>query len=359
MNGALARYLRRLLALQTIGVLVALTALLQVLDLLDATTDILQRHLGIAGILHYTVLRTPVELALSLPLAMLIGALFTYYTLARSHELIAIQASGLHMGWVVKVLLPVVLVFALLQFLVSDRVMPVAEGALSAWWNSTTLPGDDDDDAPKTLWCHTDDGLVSLDRVSADGRHLLGVRIYRRNADNQLSARVSAASADWENGQWQLRAASELQLQDQHVIRSPPMDTAWKTNLRPDDVLRLNLPQPHLSSTTLFGIVAGQRVGTRPPSYYRTSLYRRIAAPLGLIALLLLALPATRAARRGGEGGGLLLAALGAGLAFVLAEGLMTSLGEGDRVPPLLAAFAPVLMFGTGGIVLLRRYIVS
>ena len=94
MTGALASYLRKLLALQTIGVLIALTALLQVLDLLDATTDILNRHLGLAGIVHYTLLRTPVELALSLPLAMLVGALFTYYTLARNHELIAIQGVG-------------------------------------------------------------------------------------------------------------------------------------------------------------------------------------------------------------------------------------------------------------------------
>ncbi len=359
MNGALANYLRKLLAAQTLGVLLALTALLQVLDLLDATSDILKRHLGVAGILHYTMLRTPVELSLSLPLAMLIGALFTYYTLARNHELIAIQAAGMHLGWMVKILLPVVMLFAALQFIVSDRVMPLAEGALNTWWNATALPGDDDDDAPKALWCHTDDGLVSFDRVSADGRHIDGLRIYRRNGEQQLSSRVSAASADWVQGHWQLHAAADLQLLDQHVARSVPSDQLWKTNLRPDDVLRLNLPQPHLSSTTLYGIVAGQRVGTRPPSYYRTSLYRSIAAPLGLLVMLLLALPATRAARRGGEGGGLLLAALAAGLGFVLADGLLTSLGEGDRVPPIVAAFTPLLLFGSGGLMLLRRYIVS
>jgi lipopolysaccharide export system permease protein len=359
MNGALAHYLRRLFALQTIGVLIALTALLQVLDLLDATSDILNRHLGVTGIVHYTALRTPVELALSLPLAMLLGALFTYYTLARNHELIAIRAAGMHMGWMLKVLLPVVALFALFQFVIADRVEPIAEGAMSAWWNSTTLPGNDDDEPPKTLWCHTGDSLVALDHVSADGRHLQGVHIYRRNADHQLVSRVYAEAADWQHRQWHLRAASELQLQDQRVARVVPMDAIWKTNLLPDDVLRLNLPQPHLSSTTLYGIVAGERVGTRPPSYYRTLLYRSFAAPLGLAVMLLLALPATRAVERGGGGGGKLLAALGAGLAFVLADGLMTSLGEGDRVPPLLAAFLPLLMFGAGGMVLLRRYIIG
>ena len=46
MKGPLASYLRRMLLTQTLGLLLALAALMQILDLLDATTDILKRHLG-------------------------------------------------------------------------------------------------------------------------------------------------------------------------------------------------------------------------------------------------------------------------------------------------------------------------
>lgn len=358
MTGALANYLRRLLALQIVGVAIALTALLQVLDLLDATTDILRRHLGAAGVMHYTLLRAPVELSLALPLAALIGALFAFYQLARNREIVAIQAAGRHLGWMVRAMLPVVVALAIAQFVLSDRVLPAAEAALTAWWNSTTPPGEDDDDTPETQWSRTDDGLVSLDRISADGRHLQGLRIYRRDDDDQLHTRVSAERADWENGRWWLRGTSELTLDDARIVRdAAPVDRAWDTNLRPEDLVRLSSPQPHLSSSTLYGIVVGQRVGSRPPSYYRTSLFRSIAAPLGLVAMLLLALPAAHAAQRGGEGGGLLLAALGAGLAFELAQGLLAALGESDRLPPPIAAFAPLLLFGALGLEILRRYV--
>src|SRR3546814_6278654 len=81
-----------MLLTQTLGLLLALAALMQILDLLDATTDILKRDLGLRGVLHYAVLRTPAELMLALPLASLLGALFTFFTLAKRRELVAIRA---------------------------------------------------------------------------------------------------------------------------------------------------------------------------------------------------------------------------------------------------------------------------
>jgi lipopolysaccharide export system permease protein len=336
-NGPLARYLRNTLATQTLGVLVALTALLQVLELLDVTTDILKRKLGVGGILHYAMLRLPAELSLAMPLAMLIGSLFTFYTLARNHELVAIRAAGIRLGWVVRAMLPVAVVMALLQFVVSDRVMPRAEAALALWWHAS------------------DDGLVSIQHASRDGRHLQGVIAYRRGDDGQYAGRLSAKSADWSEGGWQLSEVAVFSLGQGSLSRSQEDHRAWATNLRPDDLTRAQDPQLPLSSTALIGVLAGERVGDRPASYYRTVLYRSYIAPLALAVMLLLALPATRAVQRGGQGGGQLLLALGCGLGFQLSCGLMASLGQAGTLSAALATGLPPLVFGLLGLVFLRR----
>src|SRR3546814_19898532 len=91
-KGPLASYLRRMLLTQTLGLLLALAALMQILALLDATTDILKRDLGLRGVLHYAVLRTPAALLLALPLASLLGALFTFFQIANRLGLVAIRA---------------------------------------------------------------------------------------------------------------------------------------------------------------------------------------------------------------------------------------------------------------------------
>lgn len=359
MKGPLAAYLRRMLLMQTLGLLLALAALMQVLDLLDATTDILKRRLGLAGVLHYAALRTPAELALALPLAALLGALFTFYTLARRRELVAIRATGVSLREVVLAMAPVPLLFAICQFWVADRLVPPAETALAEWWNSTTPPpGDDDDDRPsgETLWAHTGDGLAAFDRISGNGRHIDGLHVYRRGADGQFAERLEAAAADWDGERWQLAQVGLLRPEADGLVRTPPADGVWHTNLRPDDLLRLGSPQPQLSSTVLIGVLAGARVGARPASYYHTALYRRFTAPLAPLVMLLLALPATRAAGRSGEGGGLLLAAIAAGLLFVLADGLLAALGEGGRIPALAAGATAPAVFAALGLAILHRY---
>lgn len=356
-KGPLASYLRRMLLTQTLGLLIALAALMQVLDLLDATTDILKRHLGLPGVLHYAALRTPAELALALPLASLLGALFMFYTLAKRRELTAIRATGVDLRSVVITLLPVPLLFAACQFWVTDQLVPKGETALAAWWNSTTPPpGDDDDDAKQTLWAHTGDGLAAFDKISSDGRHVTGLHLYRRGTDNQFRERLEAATADWTGSQWQLSGMNRMALSNDRVDRDPPDSDIWQTNLRPDDLLRINSPQPQLSSTVLIGVLAGARVGARPASYYHTALYRRFTAPLAPLVMLLLALPATRAASRSGEGGGLLMFSLGVGLLFVLVDGLLAALGEGGRLPPLAASAAGPILFTGLGLAILHRY---
>lgn len=360
-GGPLAGYLRKLLLTQTLGVLLALTALLQLLEMLDVTTDILKRHLGFAGVLHYAGLRTASELVLAMPLAMLIGSLFTFYTLARNHELIAIRAAGIRLRSMLLAMLPVALLLAAVQFVVADRIVPVAEAHLSDWWQATEPPNDqnhsDDGDADTQLsWFRTDDGLVSVQQASKDGRHLQGVTIYRRDANGGFTGRLRASRLDWVDEHWTLTQMSSMNLADGGVQRDQQPTALWRSNLRPEDLKRLDAPSLPMSSATLSDVLTGARVGDRPLSYYRTALYHSYAAPFVLMLMLLLALPSTQAVQRGGEGGGSLLIALGAGLGLVLSSGLMASLGQGGRVPPLAAATLPLLAFAALGLMWLRHY---
>ena len=53
MTRVLGPYLRKRVAVSIIGLLAALTGLMQLLELLDVTTDVLNRNLGVTGIVHY------------------------------------------------------------------------------------------------------------------------------------------------------------------------------------------------------------------------------------------------------------------------------------------------------------------
>ena len=54
----LPSYFRRRVAVQILARLAVLTALLQMLELLDMTTEVLKREQGLSGLLYYAALRT-------------------------------------------------------------------------------------------------------------------------------------------------------------------------------------------------------------------------------------------------------------------------------------------------------------
>lgn len=348
MTGVLGNYLRRRVAGQTLALIGVLTGVMQVLELLDVTTEILDRNLGFAGVVHYALLRLPSELAVALPLASLLGGMSAFYAMARNREIIAMRTAGVSLKRMVVHLLPVPLLFAVVQFGLSQSVLPLAETELKVWWDSTA-PLDENPSEPQ--WVHTSTGPVSFDRGSPDGQHLHGLRIYLRGDDGLLAVRTIASGAEWTGQQWLLDGIQDLHIDNGAAHWVQEKQRNWQANLRPEDVVRLDLLQPHLSSVMLADVIVGHRVGRQPLSYYQTVLLRMFTAPLGISIMLLLAVPSATILERDGGSGTRMLLALALGLGFLLCDGIMSALGTGSRVPALAAALTAPVLFTLIGLV--------
>ena len=350
MSARLPSYLRRRVGIQILALLAVLTAMMQLLELLDVTTEILQRGQGVGGLAYYALLRTPAELLLSLPLAVLLGAATSLHAMARGNEITAMRASGVGMMRLFCWFLPLLLLLASVQLALLQTAVPRAEAELKRWWKANTPANEQS----TPLWVSTRSGTVSIDTISPDGRELRGVRIYSRHA-GLLVARVRAAGAEWTGRGWQLRDVSELRLEADGPRRLHEDAREWQTNLHPDEVLRLDLVRPQLSSMMLADVIAGSRVGSQPLSYYQTALYRSFAAPFGVFVMLLLALPTAAMQPRYSGGGREMLMALVLGLGFLLFDGIVASLGSSGQLPPLPTALAAPLLFAVIGLLRLWK----
>lgn len=353
MTGRLARYLLTRLGGTTLGVWIIMTALLQLLDLLDATTDIMQRGLGWRGVLRYAWLTLPAELVLALPLAVLVGALLGFHALAKSREIMAIRAAGVSLRRMTLWLLVLPFALACVEFVLLDRAMPHAETAMLAWWEATAPQPEAETRGVR--WIRTDAGLVSIGKLSADARTIDDLRVYVRDASGIMTTRWSARAAHWQAGAWVLEQVRVFRLIDGKLQRSESTRQSWRTELTPQDLLHVETQQPHLSGTALLSVIAGERAGSRPVSYYRMALLQLLAQPLGLFVMLLLAVPACRTVQRSGEGGGVLVVALALGLGFVLCAGLLAAMGSAGRIAPELAAALPLLTFLAVGVAQVSR----
>jgi lipopolysaccharide export system permease protein len=349
MKRVLGPYLRRRVAGQIFGLLLALTGLIQILDLLDVTAEVLDRKLGVFGLLHYAVLRIPGQVVFALPIAGLLGSMTALYAMARTREITALRTAGVGLTRVLLHLLPVPILFALLQIGLSQLLVPVAEASHRSWWDSTIAL---ENKAPNPQWVRTSNGILLFERKSADGERLLDVRIYSRDPQGLLTLRTRAQSAVWDGAQWQLSDVRDIQVEP-GVAPVSAAQRAWQSNLRPSEVMKLDSADAHFSSMELADMISGERVSTQKESVTRTVLLQSFTAPFTVFIMMLLAMPAAIVSERGG-GGGRVLLALALGLGFLLVNGILSAFGTSGRIPPFYAAITAPLLFAAIGFWQLR-----
>lgn len=340
----LGLYLCRLYALRFLAVLLGLAGLLQLVDLMDRSDEILERGLGAAGMARYALLRLPLGVPAIVPIASLAAAVLTFAGLAGRSEIAAMRASGISLARLAVLLLPVALAAGAVQFVVADRVAPLTDAAFSRWWADT-------DPTPKAkgAWFRFGMDVVGVEAIAPGGAELDRVTIHQRGPDGLLTGTIEAGTARWQDGRWLLAGGRVLPPANPATFTA----AAWNGPV-PANMAELTRIQPELPVTRLWAILTGAWVGAEAETAYRTRLWRAAFRPFGPVLMLLLALPAAGGTRRSGSLPAGMAMGLAAGLSYLVLDGILAALGEAGTLPPVLAAAVPHAVFACiGGTVLL------
>jgi lipopolysaccharide export system permease protein len=339
----LDRYVLKLLLVRTISAIILLMALVQVLELLEVTNTLFDRGLGFAGVGHYTLLRIPGMFEQVCALGMLVGAIFTFTHLARTSEMIVIRATGANIYRVLRMMAPVAIGVAALDFVVASEVAPRTQDDLAHWMASTAPAAQAKQVKPH--WFRLGRELIVVGTASDDGRTLHDLHIYHRDATGNLKDEVSAPIASAQPGGWKLQRAVTLTVGQDHSTPSAPRDQDWKTALRPADIVRIYREGDRVSVAVAAISLARAAPTDRSPGYYLTRVNRTFAEPLAAIVMLLLSAPAALSSLRSDQAMRLFVFGLSSGIFFLVADGLLTALGESSALPPVLAAWSAPVAF--------------
>lgn len=345
----LSQYLFRLMATRILSALAVLVGILQILDLLDVTTEILERNLGASGVAYYALLRLPRLFEQAAPLAVLAGSLFAFAKLAGDSATTAMRSSGISAYRVTFMALPVALILALIQLSVGTVIAPRTDARLSEWWQASA-PSDPAKKVNPVTFRVGDEVVVAIPR-DPFGRSLEKVTIYRRDETGRLSQRTTAERAVYDGKAWSLIEPRFETLTPKSVSEGAASEAGWSRTLTPADVRTLAMGQTSVSPAEASRALAGG-LSIRPRTFYDTQLQRAWAAPIACLVMLLLAAPTSMANFRGG-GATLLVQCLAAGLLFLVFDGAFTALGESGAAPAVLAAWAAPAMFSALGVTIL------
>ncbi|MEO5332425.1 MAG: LPS export ABC transporter permease LptG [Magnetococcus sp. YQC-5] len=288
--------------------------------------------------------RIPNFLGMLIPSMVLLSTLMVIAQLTRHNELTVMRASGLSLQ---RILIPFLMggmIIAAIHIVLLDQIAPgtnrivlkLEDYLIDRQVAPATQAGD--------LWIRNGQQIIHVNHADPVIETLQGVTIFSFDANRRLTAHLEAKTAFRNEGCWQLVDGIEYQFLPELKIH-PFQQRAWEITLDPERLTGVT-PQPHLLSLTeLLAIINQLQQEGHDVTRYQVLFHRKLAAPATTLTAILLAFPfALRLPRSGGTIRSMLLGILLGFAMFVLVD-LATALGLGGRLPPILAAWAPVLFF--------------
>lgn len=344
-----ALYVGRMFLVRSFAVLALLVVVLQTLDLLGESGDILAHPgNGDAQLWHYAALRMPQIIARFLPFSVLLGTLITLATLNQNSEVISMKAAGLSAHQVLAPLMLVAIGIAGVSFAFNERVVARSTAALSAWQGVNYGPLPHDSGVKTNIWVRDGNDIVRAGLIGGRGAGTLlrDVEVFNRT-ENRLNTIIRAPKGYYEKrgngGIWVLQDAREFDVARGTVINTGTI--RFGQNIRPDQFTLSKVDPDSLSFAQLRAAIADLRDAGRPVASLEANLWHKISGPLSALLMPLLGAVAAFGLARSGRLFVRAVIGMGLGFTYFVADNFALAMGNLGAYPPLMAAWAPFLLF--------------
>ncbi|USI73198.1 LPS export ABC transporter permease LptG [Sphingomonas morindae] len=346
----LALYMARTFLVRTVAVLAALVVVLQTLDLLGESGDILAYPgNGDAALWHYVALRLPQIVARFLPFSVLLGTLITLVSLNQNSEVIAMKAGGVSAHQILAPLVVASLAIAGFSFAFNERLVTRASATLDRWQAVDYGPLPAAPRGAQDVWVRAGDDIIHA--ASAGGRgaatRLAGVTIYSRQAGALRRIIIAPqAQARLDQGRvigWRATGAKLFDVVSGRL--APPSSFDFGAGVSPEQFTLSNVSADDRSLLQLGQEINELDAAGRPTGPLKAGWWHKISGPLSAVLMPLLAGTAAFGLARSGALFVRAVIGMVLGFAYFVADNFALAMGNLGAYPPLLAAWAPFFLF--------------
>ena len=341
----LALYTVWLYISRSLAVLLSLSLVLMTLNLLSESGKILAiPGNGEAELWRYAGYRFPQLIAFAFPFSFLLGALITFTTLNQNSEVVAMKAAGMSAHQLLAPLMAASIGLAGLSFLFNEYVVVDGSRVLAAWDDNDYRPLPPESGILSNVWVMAGDDLVRARLVGGrgEGVRLTGVTLYDRE-DITIRRIIEAERARPDGNGWILEDVRTYDSGMNMVLRQPTMRALNGVEPQRFTLAKVD-PDAQSFFTLKRNIAEMERAGVTTATA-ETGMWHKLTQPLSTVLMPLLAAMAAFGLARSGKV--LVRAAIGMALGFTyfVVDNFAVALGNVGAYPPLLAAWAPFLLF--------------
>jgi lipopolysaccharide export system permease protein len=352
----LTLYLSRLFISRVVGVLLMLVLVLQMLDLLSESGKILEHAgNGQAQLWTYVTLRAPQIIARFLPYSVLLATIITLMTLNQNSEVISMKAAGLSAHQVLAPLFLTALVVALVSFTFNERIVTRATAKLKVWQDADYGPLPAHTSLRSNVYLREGSNVLMAATVTGGGRQtvLQNVSWYRRDAQGMVVEQLRSPRATYASPGWRLESPVRFDVKTTTTEQLGSLVIA--RGIDPGQIAISSVDADAQDIFELTRAIAELRGAGRRTSELEGKWWHKFSGPLSSVLMPLLGAIAAFGLARSGQV--LIRAILGMALGFTyfVIDNAALAMGNFGGYPPLVAAWAPFLLFALVGETVLIR----
>ena len=350
-------YLGKTFVVRILAVLVMLVLVLMMLDLLSKSGDILVvPGNGEAELFRYVSLRIPQLIARFMPYSVLLATIITLTTFNQNSEVIAMKAAGLSAHQILAPLVLVALLVAGLQFGFNERLVVRANTALDAWEKVDYGHVPPDPTMRANIYLNDGNDVLLAAQISGIGAQTVmrGVTFYERDDAGMIVRQLRAPEARYAAPGWRLDAAREFEV---GPAKARDLATAVVVGrgITLDQITLRRVDADNEGLAELSRSIEALDAAGRRTAELKGKWWHKISGPLSTILMPLLGAVAGFGLARSGHLLARAIIGMALGFAFFVVDNAALAMGGFGGYPPLLAAWAPfVLFFLVGETVLIR-----
>jgi LPS export ABC transporter permease LptG len=334
------------------------TVLFVVLTLFDLLDDIIRNRIGIGYVVDYFVFLTPQILQLVVPMSILLAILINFGILEKSSEVTALKAGG----WsLYRIAVPVFILaggLCMSLYLLGDYVLPYANIRQDSLRHIIKGRPAQTSLRPQRKWIFGESNRIfNYDYFDAGQHMFVGLNVIEIDLERQEIVRRLHAARAWvgDQGVWTLEngwvrdfrpASAGFQPVRRASFVLPEKAAYFEGEIfEPRESSKLTYPQlrDYIDYLRRSGYTATQ---------LEVELYKKISFPVSCVVMALVGVPFSFSMGRRGAFYGITLSIVVA-MSYWGIFSLFEAMGAYGLLVPLLAAWAPNLLFGATGMLLL------
>jgi LPS export ABC transporter permease LptG len=335
-------------------VLAAFLLLTLVFTFFEILKDILRNSVSLTTVGEYLLMVLPSMLYLMTPMSVLIGVLVTFGLMSRANEITAMKATGISIYRTVVPVLVMAAVIATGLFFFDQIYLPRFNKRQETLFNRIKGKPAQTYLRPDRKWIFgAHNNIYYYEFYDADRNRFGNISAFEFDPKTfDVTARVTASVAHWspELQRWVFERGWMRQFEGTAIEKYEPFDVRTFSELdEPPQYFKKEVKQSsEMNYDELQTYIRDLQQSGFDVVRLKVQLQKKIAFPLITLVMAVLAIPFSLSAGKRGALTGVAVA-IGVAVVYWVTAGLFEALGNLSLLPPLLAAWAPDLLFAFGG----------